>query len=90
MSVLWRILSAITRIAIAFWPVRVTGRTGHSFTGHFIFSLFFFPAAVITACLVHDHTEVPGGAPAAVSYCSVPDSARRRGKCHWPIRPIRC
>jgi len=62
-------LSAITWIAIAFWPARAAGRTGVSFTGCFIFSLFLFPAAIIAAYLVHDRTEVPGGAPAAVSYC---------------------
>jgi hypothetical protein len=36
---------------IAFWPARVAGRKGHSFTGHFIFSLFFLPAAIIVAYL---------------------------------------
>jgi hypothetical protein len=37
---------------IAFWPARVAGRKGHSFIGYFIFSLFFFPAALIVAYLV--------------------------------------
>jgi hypothetical protein len=69
MSVLWRILFAITWIAIAFWPARVADRTGNSFTGCFIFSLFLFPAAISAAYLVHDRTEVPDGAPAAVSWC---------------------
>ncbi len=41
-------------IAIAFWPARVAGRKGHSFIGYFIFSLIFFPLALITAYLVHD------------------------------------
>ena len=41
-------------IAIAFWPARVAGRKGHSFIGYFIFSLFFFPLALITAYVVHD------------------------------------
>ena len=49
-------------IAIAFWPARVAGRKGHSFIGYFIFSLFFFPAAIIVAYLVHDRTQVPGRA----------------------------
>ena len=31
---------------------RVAGRKGHSFIGYFIFSLFFFPAALIVAYLV--------------------------------------
>jgi hypothetical protein len=30
----------------------VAGRKGHGFVGYFIFSLFFFPAAVIVAYLV--------------------------------------
>ncbi len=67
MSVLWSILLAVIWIAIAFWPARVAGRKGHSFIGYFIFSLFFFPAALIVAYLVQDRTEVPGGVTAAVS-----------------------
>jgi len=39
-------------VVIAFWPARVAGRKGHSFIGYFIFSLFFFPAALIVAYLV--------------------------------------
>jgi hypothetical protein len=56
MSALWWILIAVIWIAIAFWPARVAGRKGHSFVGYFIFSLCFFPAAVITAYLVGDRT----------------------------------
>jgi hypothetical protein len=41
-------------IAIAFWPARVARRKGHSFILYFIFSLIFFPLALITAYLVHD------------------------------------
>jgi hypothetical protein len=41
-------------VAIAFWPARVASRKGHSFFGYFIFSLIFFPAALITAYLVRD------------------------------------
>ena len=41
-------------IAIAFWPARVAGRKGHSFIGYFIFSLIFFPAALIVAYMVSD------------------------------------
>lgn len=48
---LW-ILCALIWIAIAFWPARVAGRKGHSFIGYFIFSLIFFPAALIVAYLV--------------------------------------
>ena len=67
MSVLWSIFLAVIWIAIAFWPARVAGRKGHSFIGYFIFSLFFFPAALIVAYLVQDRTEVPGGVTTAVS-----------------------
>ena len=67
MSVLWWILFAVIWIAIAFWPARVAGRKGHSFIGYFIFSLFFFPAAIIVAYLVHDRTQDPGRATTAVS-----------------------
>lgn len=59
MDILWWILiavAAVVWIAIAFWPARVAGRKGHSFIGYFIFSLFFFPAALIAAYLVHDRT----------------------------------
>ena len=43
-------------IALAFWPARVARRKGHSFIGYFIFSLFFFPLALLTAYMVHDRT----------------------------------
>ena len=48
------IILIIIWIAIAFWPARVAGRKGHSFILFFIFSLFFFPAALIVAYLVGD------------------------------------
>ena len=51
MLLLW-ILCAVIWIAIAFWPARVAGRKGHSFIGYFIFSVIFFPAALIVAYLV--------------------------------------
>ena len=41
-------------VAVAFWPARVARRKGHSFIGYFIFSLFFFPLALITAYVVRD------------------------------------
>ena len=41
-------------IAIAFWPARIAASKGHSFLGYFIFSLFFFPAALIVAFMVSD------------------------------------
>ena len=67
MSLIWWILFAFIWVVIAFWPARVAGRKGHSFIGYFIFSLFFFPAALIVAYLVHDRTPVAGGPRAAVS-----------------------
>ena len=51
------ILFLILWIAIAFWPARVAGRKGHSFFGFFLFSLVFFPAALIVAYLVQDRTR---------------------------------
>jgi hypothetical protein len=47
-------LFLVVWIALAFWPARVAGRKGHSFIGFFIFSLFFFPAALIVAYVVRD------------------------------------
>ena len=44
-------------VALAFWPARVAGRKGHSFLLYFIFSLFFFPLALITAYMVHDRAH---------------------------------
>jgi hypothetical protein len=40
--------------ALEFWPARVARRKGHSFIGYFIFSLFFFPLALVTAYVVQD------------------------------------
>jgi hypothetical protein len=41
-------------IGLAFWPARVAGRKGHSFLGYFIFSIFFFPLALLVAYLAPD------------------------------------
>jgi hypothetical protein len=41
---------------LAFWPARVAGRKGHSFLGYFIFSLVFFPLALIVAYMIEDRT----------------------------------
>ena len=60
-------VAVIIWVAIAFWPARVAGRKGHSFLGYFIFSLVFFPAALIVAYLVEDRTVVqdrPAATPA--------------------------
>lgn len=56
--VFW-MLFIIVWVALAFWPARVAGRKGHSFFGYFVFSLLFFPAALITAYLVQDRLAVP-------------------------------
>ena len=53
---LWTILAIVVWIAIAFWPARVAARKGHSFILYFLFSLLFFPAALIVAYLVSDKT----------------------------------
>ena len=51
---LWWTLALLIWIAVAFWPARVAARKGHSFFLFFLFSLLFFPAALITAYLVRD------------------------------------
>jgi len=48
------IIGLIIWIAIAFWPARVAARKGHSFILFFLFSLVFFPAALIVAFMVKD------------------------------------
>jgi hypothetical protein len=48
------VMLVILWVAIAFWPARVAGRKGHSFLGYFLFSLVFFPAALIVAYMVQD------------------------------------
>ena len=58
MSFILVVILAVIWIAIAFWPARVAARKGHSFLGYFIFSLFFFPAALIVAYMVDDRTVV--------------------------------
>lgn len=52
------VIAAIVWIALAFWPARVAARKGHSFLGYFIFSLFFWPAALIVAYVVQDRSVV--------------------------------
>ena len=56
------ILFIIIWVAIAFWPARVAARKGHSFFLYFLFSLVFFPAALLVAYLVSDRSA------AAVAY----------------------
>ena len=56
-DLLWWTLAVIIWIAIAFWPARVAARKGHSFLGYFVFSLFFFPVALIVAYMVDDRSR---------------------------------
>ena len=53
---LWTFLAIAVWIAIAFWPARIAARKGHSFIGYFLFSLVFFPAALIVAYVVSDRS----------------------------------
>lgn len=53
------ILLVVLWIAIAFWPARVAARKGHSFFLYFIFSLVFFPLALLVAYMVDDRTVAP-------------------------------
>ncbi len=55
-GLLWWTLAVIIWVAIAFWPARVAARKGHSFFGYFVFSLIFFPAALIVAYMVQDRS----------------------------------
>lgn len=48
------IVVAVIWIALAFWPARVAARKGHSFVLYFLFSVLFFPLALLTAYLVKD------------------------------------
>jgi hypothetical protein len=65
MSPVLTVILVMIWVAIAFWPARVAGRKGHSAVGYFIFSLFFFPAALIVAYLVEDRTTVVRDRPVA-------------------------
>jgi hypothetical protein len=56
---LWTILAIVVWIAIAFWPARVAARKGHSFFLFFLFSLVFFPLALIVAYVVDDRSLAP-------------------------------
>ena len=53
---IWSILAIAVWVLIAFWPARVAARKGHSFVGYFLFSLVFFPAALIVAYMVSDRS----------------------------------
>ena len=53
---LWTILFVVVWIAIAFWPARVAARKKHSY---FLFSLVFFPLALLVAYMVDDRSLAP-------------------------------
>ena len=61
MSTIGWIIVAIIWISLAFWPARVAARKGHSFFGYFVFSLVFFPLALLMAYMSQDRTA-PGAA----------------------------
>ncbi len=56
-NVFWSIIILIIWLSLAFWPARVAGRKGHSFLGYFIFSIFFFPLALLVAYLSPDRRK---------------------------------
>lgn len=62
-DVIWAVIVLMIWIAIAFWPARVAARKGHSFLGYFIFSLFFFPLALLVAYM--SSNKVGSGTPPA-------------------------
>jgi hypothetical protein len=61
MGIIGWIIVATIWVALAFWPARVADRKGHSFFGYFVFSLFFFPLALLMAYISEDRTA-PGTA----------------------------
>jgi len=64
LEVILTVVALMIWVALAFWPARVADRKGHSFLGYFIFSLFFWPAALIVAYLVEDRTTLVRDRPA--------------------------
>jgi len=64
MSLVLIVILALIWVALAFWPARVAARKGHSFLGYFIFSLFFWPIALIAAYVVQDRAVVVQDRPA--------------------------
>ena len=62
------ILFIIIWVAIAFWPARVAARKGHSFFLYFLFSLVFFPAALLVAYMVSDGSAAAAATATATAY----------------------
>jgi phosphoglycerol transferase MdoB-like AlkP superfamily enzyme len=67
LNVIWFTFLVLVWLAIAFWPARVASRKGHSFLGYFIFSLFFFPLALLVAYMVADNTVSTAAAPVSAT-----------------------
>lgn len=66
-DVIWAVIVLMIWIAIAFWPARVAARKGHSFLGYFVFSLFFFPLALLVAYMVPNRMGGGGAAPTSAA-----------------------
>ena len=58
-ALLWTVV-IVWLVALAFWPARVARHKGHSWLLFFIFSLFLFFPALITAYLVRDRRSLAG------------------------------
>jgi hypothetical protein len=80
------VVFAIIWIAIAFWPARVALRKGHSFILYFIFSIIFFPLALITAYLVHDRAAPRTDPTTANSSSAASTTSCTSTKRHCPTR----
>lgn len=52
LTTIWAVFFLLIWLALAFWPARVAARKGHSFILFFLFSVFFFPLALLVAYLV--------------------------------------
>lgn len=62
-NLIWAFVVFVFWVMIAFWPARVAARKGHSFLLFFIFSIFFFPLALLVAYIIPPAT--PPVAPSA-------------------------
>jgi hypothetical protein len=58
-ALLWTV-AIVWLVALAFWPARVAHHKGHSWLLFFIFSLFLFFPALITAYLVRNRRSLAG------------------------------
>jgi hypothetical protein len=51
-------IGIVLLVMIAFWPARVARRKGHSFFLFFVFSLAFFPLALLVAYMMDDRAQM--------------------------------